>query len=508
MARFLRGLLVLLLVTGPIPAMAENAVDLTAEVQLSEMRPYAQQTVILQLRVSHSSSVSSLDVDPVHATDFTLEPLAGPPRTTRISGFQQMTTDFVYALTPLSAGSLTLPPLQVHATLDSATQAGAAPRAVSVSSQPLSLEVQALPEKAGALLPLYALDVALHYDRRQRLQVGQPFRISIVQNAAGAAGERLGSAMTLLDSPDFKVYPGRSSTSIRLVRNGQLLHGQRIDHLTLVPQRDGQLRLPVVTLPWWDIGSSRVEQSASTAVSLEIWPGPDSLSASESKLRDPGRPAPGPATGSVWLVIIGLVFAFACGWWLRDRSMQNDASRMAGWLLQPMRVWVLSALQGLRAFSRGSSGSGRGRLKPAALVGVAALRRRLHALDRLSARLPKLQARWRETARLRKSIDAAADARVLAQYLQDWGVRVLGLPFQTPLMELGRALVRAYPGVDGERVHRLLTALDASLYGGGQALDLEAWKRDFSGELNRIGARKPYRPARARHAGLPVLNPV
>ena len=54
---------------------------LQLEVQLSESRPYEQQTVLLRLRVSHSPAVTTLDVEPVHAGDFTLEPLAGPPRT-------------------------------------------------------------------------------------------------------------------------------------------------------------------------------------------------------------------------------------------------------------------------------------------------------------------------------------------------------------------------------------------------------------------------------------------
>jgi hypothetical protein len=214
-----------------------------------------QQTVILRLRVSHSTAVTGLDVEPVQARDFILEELTGPPRTTRQSGPQQMTSDFVYALTPLTSGTLDLPPLRVHVAQDGAATEGAqaVPQVVSPGSEPPGLEVQALPGDSDAQLPLYALEVALRFDPRQRLQVGQPFEVSIVQQAAGAAGERLSDATALLKHPDFRIYPGQSHTSSRLVRNGQLLQGQRIDTLTLVPLRDGQLQLPAITLPWWDV---------------------------------------------------------------------------------------------------------------------------------------------------------------------------------------------------------------------------------------------------------------
>ena len=498
--RVMQCLLLSFLVFAPL-AVAADTEALSAVVQLSDARPYERQTVILRLRVSHSASVSGLGVEPVRTPDFSLEPLAGPPHTTRMTDLRHMTTDFVYALTPLASGSLSLPSLRVHGMLDGVTAVDDAPvtRAVSAGSQPLDLEVQALPEDAGALLPLYSLDVQFRYDQRSRPQVGQPIRVGIVQNAAGVAGERLGSAMELLESPDFRVYQGSSSTSTRLARNGQLLHGQRIDYLTIVPQRDGRLKLPAVTLNWWDIGGSRVGQAALDPLPLEVMSGQGGLPAGESKPPAPDRTAANSGAGPVWTVIIGVVLAFAVGWWLRGRSMLGDTNRTADFL---------RSLRTRAIFSGLSVRSGRGWREALALTGMTALHRRLHLLHRLSARLPEPAARWRETIRLRKAIDAVEDARALAQYLQDWGVRMLGLPFQTPLMELGQTLAQAYPECDAEHVQRLLATLDASLYGGGQDLDLDAWKRDFIDELDRIGIRKPFRKAHDRHAGLPVLNPV
>lgn len=498
-----------------MPAIADEVAGLHTDIQLSESRPYVQQTVILRLRVSHSPAVTDLDVESVNTPPFTLERLAGPPRTTRRSGSQQMTTDFVFALTPLSSGSLRLPPMQLRAVLDSATQANgqASSRVLGFSSDPVSLEVQALPAvSADSLLPLYALDVSLQYDQHQRLQVGQPIEISIVQNAAGSAGERLSDATALLQSPDFRIYPGKSRTSSRLVRNSQLLQGQRIDNLTLVPLRNGQLRLPTITLPWWDIGRGRLAQASWSGLSLRVRPDPVSAPVQTALSSSPATSPAEANPGSVWPVIIGMAFAFAGGWWLRGRCLHGGTAGAVpplGWLALLRRLGARSLAAWRNRGVRGGSPSGQlhRRRRATGALTEPVFRRPVAAVGRLAARLPQPWAPWVETSRLRKQIDAAPDAQALRQCLLAWGSEVLGLPVHTTLTEMGRILVQAYPQVDGVRIHSLFAALDAILYGGEQALEPVTWKQAFMDQLDRVGARKHFRTAPMRHEGLPVLNP-
>ena len=512
---WLQGLIALLFMTAAIQAIAADPPDLHADVQLDETRPYAQQTVMLKVRVSHSPAVTELKVDPVGTPDFTLKLMAGPPRTTRLAGPQQMTSDFIYALTPLSSGALRLPPLTVRARLDSATQANAqaSPREISISSALLNLDVQALPDDTKALLPLYALDVSLQYDRRRRLQVGEPFELSIVQNAAGGAGERLSNAAALLKSPDFRVYPGKSKTSNRLVRNGQLLLGQRIDTLTLVPLHDGRLQLPPVSLSWWDIGRDRVAQASQPGESLDVWPEPGAIPAPAIPQRPDMTDAVRVSMSPPWPLIIGMILAFAAGWWLRGRCIRGGMEcvlKQPGrfGLLARLRRWMLKAGQRGTAYCMAVPGRLRRGQHTAVTLGGAVLQRQAQTIGKITARLPNPWAIAHETDHLRKAIEAAPDADALRQCLLGWGHRILGLPIHTTLTELGRTLVQAYPQVDGDRINRLLAALDASLYGGARLLEPDAWKQAFRSELDRVGGRKPYLAAPVRHTGLPLLNPV
>jgi hypothetical protein len=137
-----------------------------------------------------------------------------------------------------------------------------------------------------------------------------------------------------------------------------------------------------------------------------------------------------------------------------------------------------------------------------------ALRRPIAGVGRFAAQLPKPLVPWLETARLRKHVEEATDVAALRQCLLAWGSEVLGLPTHTPLMELGRILVKAYPQVDGARLSRLLAELDASLYGAALAPNLGVWKQAFGDELGHVGMHKPFRVSPQRHhQGLPVLNP-
>ena len=204
--QWLPCLMALLFMLVTFKALAATPPELHTEVQLGDTRPYAQQTVILRLHISHSPAVTGLDVNPVQAPDFTLKLMAGPPSTTRPSGPQQMTSDFVYALTPLSSGPLRLPPLVVSARMESAAAPDARPasREISSSSEPLSLEVQALPEDAASLLPLYALDVTLQHDTRTPRKVGEPFEVRIVQQRHCVAQAFASASSGVLHDPDFK----------------------------------------------------------------------------------------------------------------------------------------------------------------------------------------------------------------------------------------------------------------------------------------------------------------
>ena len=498
--QWLSGLMTLLLMIVTCGAVAATPPELRTEVQLSDVRPYAQQTVMLRLHITHSPEVTGLDVNPVQAPDFRLKLVAGPPRTTRMSGPQQMTSDFVYALTPLSSGQLRLPPLVVRAEVESAATATAQPasREISSSSEPLSLEVQALPEDAASLLPLHALDIALRYHTRSPLKVGEPLEVNIVQHAAGVAGERLSDATALLKSTDFRVYPGRSRTSSRLVRNGQLLEGQRIDTLTLVPLHGGQLRIPAISLPWWDVGRARAAQASWPGESVEVLP--ESLVTSTPATGAPLPDTSGAVPGSVplWSTIIGMVFSFMAGWWLHGRGVTGDIRRLLNRLDDfslPLRSrWWVLAVWRHAADSRNRFSSW--------------LDRERQLIGRIRAHLPKPWAIAHETDHLRKNIEAARDAHVLRKCLLGWGNKVLGLSLHTTLTEWGQTVARAYPQVDGESLHQLLAVLDASLYGGTRGLELEAWKRAFSKELDQIGKHKPFPPTPIRDRGLPALNPV
>ena len=506
-------LLVLLSGTGVVAA--QGVADMRAEALLSDTQPFVQQLVILTLRVYHSPGVRKIEVEQVSPRNFTLRKLDDAPPATRMIGHRQMVTDFYYTLMPMAAGSVRIPALKVRAEVNNTSMNAnqdniAAPESISTTSEPVIFEARSVSAGSETLPLLYAHELKVQFDSRQPVRKGQPFRLTIIQNALGADGERLSEAAALLENTDdFKIYPGQSRTTSRLGRNGKMMmQGQRIETVTLVPLRDGSLEVPPLRISWWSINRNSEAESEWPGQLIMVPPAPgtaNNASTAGLQARDGLLP-------QVLPLLLGIVLAFTTGWWLRGRCARQASGdptpgrlgRQAG----RTRDWLVSLWYD-RMSARAIKKARQQREPQAGLLGRINQFETVRACTaQLAAHLPKPRLIWLETGRLKKHIDAAHDEHELMHYLQDYASEVLGLPSQSTFTELGRAMETAFPRVDVTHIRQLLGNLSASLYGGGKVtLEIEVWKQAFIDELERLGRRCPYREKDADHPGLPVLNP-
>jgi hypothetical protein len=515
MRALFQRLVLLVLLSGTGVVAAQGAADMRAEALLSDTQPFVQQSVILTVRVYHSPGVREIEVEPVSPRGFTLGKLDDAPLATRMIGHRQMVTDFYYALMPLVAGSVRIPAFMVRAEANNTSMNAdqgsmAAPQSISTTSEPVIFEARSVSAGSETLPLLHAHELKVQFDSRQPVRVGQPFRLTIIQNALGADGERLPEAATLLENTDdFKIYPGQSRTTSRLGRNGKMMmQGQRIETVTLVPQRAGSLKVPPLRISWWSINRNSEAESEWPGLPIRVPPALDTVNNASTA----GPPARDGLLPRVLPLLLGIVLAFTAGWWLRGRCGRQASSdptpARLGRLAGRTRDWLVSLWHD-RMSARAIKKADQQREPQAGLLGRINQFETVRARTaQLAAHLPKQRLLWLETGRLKKRIEAAHDERELRRYLQDYASEVLGLPAQSTFTELGRVMETAFPRFDVTRIKQLLGDLGASLYGGGKAmLEIEAWKQAFIDELERLGRRNPSREKDADHLGLPVLNP-
>jgi len=510
---WLAGLLLLLPATG----LAKDRI--WAKAELTKDQPYVQEAVVYRVRVYSKGNLRSIQLSPPSGTGASLEELEGPvTSTTTIRGRRYIVNEFRYVLTPMQAGPLEIGParLTVTTTAESRPTYGrmnpwqqSAPRngsrTVEVSTKSVRLNAQPPVKGVQPWLPLEYLEVESHWAENQQAAVGQPLTLTVTIKARGAKGSQLPSVASLLETPDFKVYPERPQTDWKFGSDGRALWGRRVETFTLVPTREGNLTFASIPVRWWDVLAHR-DALAKT---------PGRVIAVGSAVGADGGGSPG---GTSYLsrvldehVVLnyalplggGLLAAFGVGLWI---GLGSPGARRMGRL-----GGASSQGQGLR---EAAAAAGRGltsvtyRVIPARLgQGLAVVGRRGRALSQglLGRAIGVLPARAKTWWCVR-CVGQERDAAALCQVLRRFACDHLSMKANAPLPSIAERIAEERPQADAAPLHDLFRELDDAAY-GGQRIELRRWKRGFRRRFRRI-FRSPHREDLDGHdMGLPKLNP-
>ena len=458
------------------------------EVELGERQAYVQENVLLRLKVISDQSLTKATPEFPGANDLILHQLEDPKASSRTTpdGHREILTEFVYVLTPLRAGELSLPVPRV--TGEMAGDAYGRPQRFEASaSEGPRLQVRPALTSVQPWLPLRALSLKASLDDHN-IKAGEPVSLVLDLEAIGATGSQLPSLESFLESPDYRVYREETQTEARVSADGQRLEGRRTEHYTLVPRADGRVRLPEVRLPWWNVTTGSREW---VGLPAKLGAGPVEEGRAWARGEDPGS-----GLGWLWLSLSSLllpVIGFAVG--LRYRGRLGSSRQR-----QPLGAGLGRRARAAAGLARRRLARARDRLHPAPLA------RRLG--QHLTGLLPA-------SSRFLFCLSAANRERepaVWARRFQSEACRHLPTAVQPTgagaLPGLAGQVLRLRPGADPDQVIRLLRQLDGALY-GGQDIDFRRWKRDFARQVGRLQGllRARGRKPRLERPRLPALNP-
>lgn len=221
---------------------------------------------------------------------------------------------------------------------------------VSATAPVTRIDARATPAAAGKpWLP--ARDVQLKLTglpANGELTAGVPLTVTLNISATGQPAEALPEP-ELPTIAGARVYPDQTRDTTD--DSGQWLRGTRTRSFAIVPQRDGTLSLPAITLNWWDVAHDRAQQASVPARTFRV-SGAVAGTPSNAPPPQPAQPAvrnapapaslPAPVTASargngtqaVWRVIALASMALwllaiiaAVAWWLVLRKHRAQASR-------------------------------------------------------------------------------------------------------------------------------------------------------------------------------------
>ncbi|CAK0745814.1 hypothetical protein CCP3SC5AM1_1300003 [Gammaproteobacteria bacterium] len=483
-----------------------SQVQAQAEASISTNSPYVQQTLIYTVRVVTRTNVLEFSLNPPTVPGAALELLEDKPRTYArpTADGQMVVNEYRYALTPLVAGRIDVPPTNLSGKAESLSR-GTVRRDVSFDARTkrVSLQSRLVPPSATQpWLPVQALAL-ISEGEIQQAQIGEPFTLSLWLRAVGVRGQRLPTLADLLQGPDFRVYPEKAVEYWQDVTpDGDAVRGQRHEILTIVPLKAGTLQLPAVRIAWWDT----IKDKPAT---LE-WQLPPIV------VTDPTSISPWGILG--WLLTLpAAAIFFFLGWWLG--RAQPGIAGIAGVPRRILGGWQQIG-ERLRSLSVGLVRGIKRGYQPVRVRCVAFLNKQIagripFAIRRL--RLDPFFARLLPTVfhtrRLFRHVQAATNAEAISDALQIYATTALTLPRHIPLTVVAETMIINHPEFDASALSDLLHQLDAALYGSTpvaennrKLFDIERWKQDFR-EVIRPMRHQPRRAPLIDPKGLPPLNP-
>lgn len=454
------------------------------EWSLDDTQAYVQQNLLLRLRLVSDESLETADPELADTGDVLMKRVGEPVARTRSAngGRQENVTEYVVALTPLRAGTLELPPPKVSGTRRGLY--GRNERYEAVATLPIRLQVRPAMASVSPWLPLKSLTLNATVDRPEQVRPGQPVTLILELSSVGADAVQLPSLQDQLASPDFRVYREQTLTDSGLSKDGHQLVGKRTEYYTLVPQSGGNLRLPEISVPWWNVDTGTREVASLPIRTLNIAGGSGPFSLPDSIT------AGGSGWGKVWIPFAALLLVLA-GYWAGVFFRRSEPGEGPG-LATRLRG-------GLDDVSRVVGGQAR------------ALLQRLHPAPIATKAQSAAMGLLPQSSRFLMAVRHANQAKDPAGWCDRFEqaarehLRVSG---KSTFPSMTERMLTLRPRADRAKLTRLMEQLDAALY-GRQDIDFPRWKQDFMRQVGRASGllRRPRGDSRIRRAHLPALNP-
>lgn len=272
-------------VDSPPPGSADQ--DLFIEVTVDTDHPYVQQQVLYTVRLYHAVNLSGGNLSqPEFINGEALLERLGDDTSyrTKRNGRQFQVIERRYALFPQHSGTLRIDPLVFDGQIRQRRRTIWDPfdgntRTQRVLSPALELDIRPIPDAftGEQWLPAHSLELAQAWSTNPpTFHAGEPTTQTLAIIAEGLTAAQL-PAVRHKQLDNIKQYPDQPELRDKQTPNG--IVGLRQQKIALIPQQEGELTLPEVRLPWWNLAEDKMEIATLKAQTYKVAPAKTSASA-------------------------------------------------------------------------------------------------------------------------------------------------------------------------------------------------------------------------------------
>lgn len=262
---------------APEPAPGEApTVFIEVEVDPETGPYYVHAQLRLTVRVFYQQSLTEAAISPPEPAAASVRLLDEVPFQAERKGVRFRVLERHYAVFPERSGPLQIPPMKLSGRLlerrsDRLWQPAVRGRRIEVASEPLDLVIQPKPPafNGQSWLPARSLELTQTVSASDTLTVGEPVTRTIMVDAVGLE-ENMITQPLWPDVPDVRIYPDQPQGISR--NDGKWVLGHKEFRYAVVPEKEGELVLPQLSLHWWDTLNDREQTAVLPEQRLRVLP--------------------------------------------------------------------------------------------------------------------------------------------------------------------------------------------------------------------------------------------
>lgn len=140
----------------------------------------------------------------------------------------------------------------------------------SIRSEQVTIDIQPAVGSVKDWMPLNNLILTQSFDDNTEVRVGETITRKIKMIAEGGLAKTLPSTKDLQQIPNVKIYANKPVFTDKYNESKGVLVGSMEEELSFVPQTEGNITLPEITIKWWNVKRNKLEYSSLPAKTFKV----------------------------------------------------------------------------------------------------------------------------------------------------------------------------------------------------------------------------------------------
>jgi hypothetical protein len=250
------------------PVYTETLVDKSAV--------HVQEQLLLTHRLYTSIQLTDLSIEELAIPGAIIKKTGQNQFRKRIANRDYIVVEMAYAIFPQTSGKLDIPAIAISAYQVGNNSQNSFFRSrgnqLIRNTESKIIDVMAKPAHIAAdqWMPSSQLQLTQQWSSDlDQLVVGEPITRTITISAKGLTGAQI-QPLSFKPSSDYKIYPDQAQLDEQIGVDG--VTGIRRESFALVPNKQGKITLPGISVRWWDTVNQRMQTATLEAINLDIGP--------------------------------------------------------------------------------------------------------------------------------------------------------------------------------------------------------------------------------------------